>query len=63
MSAWHSTGGKARAAKLSPERRKQIAALAANTRWGNRQPPADRDWLLVASKGRMRTMEPEREKS
>ncbi len=27
-------GGKARAAKLSPERRKEIAQLAAKKRWG-----------------------------
>ena len=29
-------GGKARAEKLSPERRKEIAQLAAQTRWGKR---------------------------
>jgi hypothetical protein len=29
-------GGPARAAKLSPERRKEIAKRAANKRWGNR---------------------------
>lgn len=28
-------GGPARAAKLSPEKRKQIAVKAANKRWGN----------------------------
>lgn len=28
-----SKGGKARAAKLTPERRKEIATLAAKTRW------------------------------
>jgi hypothetical protein len=28
-------GGKARAEKLSPERRKEIARLAARARWGN----------------------------
>jgi hypothetical protein len=31
-SGW-SKGGKARAAKLTPERRKEIAALAARSRW------------------------------
>lgn len=34
-------GGKARAAKLSPERRAEIARQAAATRW-SKQPPADR---------------------
>jgi hypothetical protein len=29
-------GGKARTEKLSPERRKEIAQKAAQTRWGNR---------------------------
>jgi hypothetical protein len=29
-------GGKARAAKLSPERRKEIAANAAKKRWGDK---------------------------
>jgi hypothetical protein len=29
-------GGKARAAKLSPERRREIAVKAAKTRWGSR---------------------------
>jgi hypothetical protein len=29
-------GGPARAAKLSPERRKEIAKMAAEKRWGNR---------------------------
>lgn len=29
-------GGKARAAALSPERRKEIAKAASNARWGNR---------------------------
>lgn len=29
-----SKGGKARAAKLSPRRRRQIARRAANARWG-----------------------------
>ena len=28
-------GGKARAAKLTPEQRKEIARKAANARWGN----------------------------
>lgn len=28
-------GGKARAARLSPERRSEIASLAAKSRWGN----------------------------
>jgi hypothetical protein len=30
-------GGKARAAKLSPERRSEIARAAARKRWGDRQ--------------------------
>jgi hypothetical protein len=30
-------GGKARAAKLSPERRKEIAQLAAKKRWGKKK--------------------------
>ena len=30
-------GGKARAAKLTPEQRSQIAKKAAQARWGNRQ--------------------------
>jgi hypothetical protein len=30
-------GGKARAAKLSPEQRKEIASKAAQKRWGKRQ--------------------------
>ncbi len=34
-------GGNARAAKLSPERRRQIARVAARARWGG---PADRLW-------------------
>lgn len=42
VSAWGkiggSVGGKARAAKLSPERRREIGRLAANTRWGNPLP-------------------------
>lgn len=29
-------GGASRAAKLSPKRRKQLAANAANARWGNK---------------------------
>jgi hypothetical protein len=32
-------GGKARAAKLSPERRAQIAKQAAMARWGTVEPP------------------------
>ena len=31
-------GGNARAIKLTPERRKQIAAKAAATRWGKKSP-------------------------
>ena len=33
-----SKGGKARAAKLSPKKRKAIAKRAAEKRWGNRHP-------------------------
>lgn len=33
-------GGKARAAKLSPERRKEIAVKAANARWHKEQEPS-----------------------
>jgi hypothetical protein len=42
-----SKGGKARAAKLSPEDRARIASVAAKTRWGKKgvttlpDPPAD----------------------
>lgn len=32
-------GGKARAAKLSPEQRSEIARKAATTRWGNETAP------------------------
>jgi hypothetical protein len=32
-------GGKARAAKLTPEQRREIARKAAATRWGNRTEP------------------------
>jgi len=31
-------GGKARAAALTPERRKEIAQKAAKARWGNHRP-------------------------
>lgn len=31
-------GGEARAAKLAPERRAEIAKKAAKARWGNRRP-------------------------
>jgi hypothetical protein len=34
-------GGPARAAKLSPERRAEIAIKAAKTRWGDSQPKKD----------------------
>lgn len=40
MKSARSEGGKARAAKLSKRRRKEIARNAANARWGNR-PAAD----------------------
>ena len=33
-------GGKARTAKLSPERRKEIAQKAAQTRWNKQTPPS-----------------------
>lgn len=33
-----SNGGRARAASLSPERRKEIARLAASARWGKPKP-------------------------
>ena len=32
-------GGKARAAKLTPERRSEIAQKAARARWGEKSPP------------------------
>lgn len=60
MSA-QSAGGKARAAALSPERRAEIAVAAAQARWGRQGPPTPpvaRDWLYVASKGRLRAHEP-----
>lgn len=56
-----SAGGKARAAKLSPERRAEIAKEAAQARWGRQgppRPPVDRDWLYVATKGRLRAQVP-----
>lgn len=37
----HTNGGKARAAKLSPERRSEIARLGAQKRWKGRQDDAD----------------------
>jgi hypothetical protein len=57
-----SQGGKARAAALSPERRAEIAKAAAQARWGRQGPPApptSRDWLLVATKGRLRARVPQ----
>jgi hypothetical protein len=38
-----SKGGKARAAKLSAERRKEIARKAAEARWGKQQKPASQE--------------------
>lgn len=39
-------GGPARAASLSPERRKEIAQLAARKRWGNKKIKSDPRHLL-----------------
>lgn len=44
-----SSGGKARAKSLSPERRKQIARKAANARWSERVSTPDGTKALTAS--------------
>lgn len=42
MAQHHSKGGKARARKLSPGRRTEIARQGARTRWGEPKPPKER---------------------
>jgi hypothetical protein len=54
ISKMQSMGGKARAAKLSPERRKEIASVAAKARAANLSPERRRQIALAAVQARIR---------
>jgi|SRR5579871_2158862 len=66
MDSMQSRGGKARAEKLSPERRRAIASEAARKRWAGREPgtvtksvtmPAEQ-WAFVLERAKARDISP-----